>query len=401
MQQPTTVLRGARAFPHPMPPGRSYPPDRRVCARCVNDEDTPGVVFGSDGVCSECVQHDRLVRAYPTGATGQQRLGELVATIRQEGRGRRFDCVVGLSGGTNSAWLLVRLMELGLRPLAVHFEDGWNTSAATDNLHALLRALDVEVFLAGVDTDEFHDIQRAFLRAGVQDVEAATTVAAAATLHRACTEFGVRTIVDGHCFRLDGVLPASASPPDGRYVQGVHMRYGTMRMRTYPKVTLSTLLWWSAVKGIRTVRPLYHEDYDREAAARSLGERFGWNFAADGEENRFRDFCGRYLQPVRWNCDRRVSRNAALVRSGRLSREEALRLLQLPPLDDPELVEYLKRRLSLTDDEFERLLALPRRAYGDYPGYREQVARLRPLFWLLARMDRLPAGLRPDALTPT
>ncbi|HNT55151.1 MAG TPA: hypothetical protein PKG95_10595, partial [Anaerolineaceae bacterium] len=142
----------------------------RRCTRCIYDETISNITFDEQGVCNYCHMHDRLNAEYPTGAAGEARLQALVAQIRQAGRGRKYDVIVGVSGGCDSSYLLYRTVQLGLRPLAVHFDNTWNSTTAVENIHDVLKKLDVDLYTYVVDNKEYDDIYRAFLEAGVPDV---------------------------------------------------------------------------------------------------------------------------------------------------------------------------------------------------------------------------------------
>ena len=207
------------------PPHRSHPerrarPDRRPrldrrrctdtlvrCTRCLYDETTPSITFDHDGVCNYCRLHDDLDAQYPTGDAGERRLRELAEVIKKDGRKRPFDVVVGVSGGCDSSYLIYKAKELGLRPLAVHFDNTWNTTTAVENIHNVLKRLDVQLYTYVVDNEEYDDIYRSFLKAGVPDIEAPTDIALAATLYKAAEQYGIKYIFEGHSFRTEGISP--------------------------------------------------------------------------------------------------------------------------------------------------------------------------------------------------
>jgi N-acetyl sugar amidotransferase len=363
----------------------------RRCTRCIYDESTPSIAFDDEGVCSYCRTHDALELEYPTGAEGERRLQAMAAEIRAAGRGKPFDCVVGVSGGCDSSYLLYRMRELGLRPLAAHFDNTWNSTIATENIHNVLRRLDVELFTIVVDNEEYNDLYRSFLEAGVPDIEAPTDIGLAATLYRAAEKHGIRYVIEGHSFRTEGISPLGWLYMDGRYIRSVHRAHGSVPLRTFPNMSLLGMLRWMALKQIRKVRPLYYMDYRKEEVKRFLADEFGWRwYGGHHLENRFTAFYHAYFMPRRFGVDQRLLGFAALVRSGQMGREEGLRLMAEPPTLDPEIVALVKKRLGYSDVEFERVMNLPRRTFRDFPTYKRTFERLRPLFWALYRMDRVP-----------
>jgi N-acetyl sugar amidotransferase len=378
----------------------------RVCARCVYDDRTPGISFDEAGVCNYCHQHDAMERQYPTGAEGERILQATVERIRRAGRGKQYDCVVGVSGGCDSSWMLYKMVEYGLRPLAVHFDNTWNSPIATTNIYNVLEKLGVELWTYVVNNREYDDIYRSFMLAGVKDVEAPTDIGLAATLYMAAEKHDVKYIIEGHSFRTEGIAPLGWIYMDGRYIRSVHRAFGTRQMETFPNLDLSKFLRWAAIRNIRRIRPLYHLDYRKEEVKRFLASELNWEwYGGHHLENRFTAFWHTYFLPVRYGIDARQLGHAALVRSGQLSRDEALADLATPPEADPDIVELVKKRLGFSDEEFEAVMRTPHRHYSDFATYKRTFERLRPLFWALYKLDRVPKSFymkftRPDPAAP-
>jgi hypothetical protein len=210
-------------------------------------------------------------------------------------------------------------------------------------------------------------------------------------LYRAAEAHGIRHIVEGHSFRTEGVSPLGWLYMDGRYIRDVHARHGTRPMRTYPNMPFRQFVRWAALSGIRRVRPLYHLDYDKEATKAFLTARYGWEwYGGHHLENRFTAFYHSYLLPRRFGIDMRVLGYSALVRSGQMDRAQGRELLAEAPPFDPEIVALVKKRLRFSDDEFDAVMAAPQRTFRDYRTYKTTFERLRPFFWALYRLDRVP-----------
>lgn len=374
----------------------------RLCARCVYDDSVPGISFDAGGVCNYCDLHDQMDRQYPTGTAGDALLQDMADHIRRAGKGKKYDCVVGVSGGCDSSYLLYKMVEMGLRPLAVHFDNTWNSPIATQNIYNVLEHLNVELSTLVVNNKEYDDLYRSFLLAGLRDVEAPTDIGLAATLYRAAEKHGVKYIVEGHSFRTEGVAPLGWIYMDGRYIESVHGRYGTRPLKTYPNMSLTSMLRWSTIRGIRRVRPLYYMDYQKSAAQKLLTEQLGWEwYGGHHLENRFTAFWHTYFLPRRYGIDARLLGHAALVRSGQLERGDALADLAEPIQVDEDIVDLVRKRLGFSDAEFEAVMNLPHRNYWDFETYKQTFERLRPLFWLLYKLDRFPKSFymkftRPD-----
>lgn len=361
------------------------------CARCLYDEDTPAISFDPASECSYCKLHAQLDAEYPTGTAGARKLEEIAARIRADGAGKEFDVVVGVSGGCDSSYLLYKAKELGLRPLAAHFDNTWDSKIAVENIHNMLKKLDIELFTYVVDNEEYNDIYRAFMLSGVPDIDSPTDIGLATTLYMAAEKYGVKYMFEGHSFRTEGVSPLGWCYMDGKYIESVVKQYGhyrSHRLRTFPNLWLSRFLKYMLVSRVKKIRPLYWMDYRKEEAKAFLADRFGWQwYGGHHLENQFTSFVHSYFFPRRFGFDQRANGYAALVRSGQMSREEGLRLLAEPPSCDPGLVEMVKKRLGFDDDEFERVMTQPKRSYRDFRTYKPTFERMRPFFWLMYRMD--------------
>lgn len=362
-----------------------------VCARCVYDDSIPGITFGEDGTCNYCRLHDEMEAQYPTGQAGDRVLAEMASEIRAAGRGKEFDCIVGVSGGCDSSFLVHKMVELGVRPLAVHFDNTWNSPIASRNIYNVLDKLGLELFTLVVNNREYDDIYRSFMLAGVPDIESPTDIGFMATLYRAAEQHGIKYIVEGHSFRTEGVAPLGFIYMDGRYIRSVHEQFGTMPMLTYPNMPLGKFLKWAAFSGIKRLRPIYYMDYDKDATKAFLAREYEWEwYGGHHLENRFTAFYHSYFLPQRFGMDGRKLGWAAMVRTGELQREKALAMLEEPPFCDPEILELVKKRLGFSDVEFERVMTQPKKTYRDYATYKKTFERLRPLFWALYKLDRVP-----------
>ena len=378
----------------------------RRCTRCLYDEHTPRITFDGNGVCNYCHSYDQLDAEHPTGEEGERRLRAIAAEIKAAGKGKPYDCVVGVSGGCDSSFVLYQAKQLGLRPLAVHFDNTWNSTTATENIRNVLKALDVELYTYVVDNEEYDDIYRAVLEAGVPDVEAPTDIGLAAVIYRAAAKFGIQYTLEGHSFRTEGVSPLGWLYMDGKYIHSVHRRHGKLPMKTYPNMWLTSFLYWTAVKRIRKIRPLYYIDYHKDDAKALLTKELGWKwYGGHHLENRFTAFYHSYFIPQRWGADFRVLGYSGLVRCGQMTREEGLAKLAEPPYLEPDLLKYVKKRLGYSDADFERVMTLPKRSYRDYETYRDTFVRLKPLFKILADHDLVPKTFylkftQPDEAQP-
>ena len=287
--------------------------------------------------------------------------------------------------------MLWRAVKDGLRPLAVHYDNTFNTAIATENIRKVTKALGIDLFTHVVDNKEMDDIFRAFLLASVPEVDGPTDIALAETMYRAASQFGVQYVLEGHSFRTEGVSPLGIMYVDGRYIREIHRMFGTLPIRTFPNMTLTSFVKWIAVKKIRKIRPLWYIGYSKEAAREFLEKEFGWQYYGGHHlENRMTAFHHSYYFPSKVGIDQRNNSLSAAVRSGVMSREMALREYREPPVVEPELLPYLKKRLGFSDEAFETIMAAPLKTFRDYPTYKATFERLRPFFWLMYKLQRVP-----------
>jgi N-acetyl sugar amidotransferase len=359
----------------------------RVCSRCIYDERVAAIEFDDDGVCNYCRQIDQLTAEYGTGsARGEERLAALIADIKKSGRGKRYDCIIGVSGGTDSSYMVHLARKVwGLRPLAVHYDNTWNTAIATQNIRRVLSALDVDLYTHVVDNKESDDIFTAFFRAGVAEIEAATDLALAEVMNRAAWKYGVHYVLEGHSFVTEGITPVGRNYFDGQYIRSIHRQYGRRPLKTYPLMTFERMLFWSAAARIRKIRPFWYMTYSKEAARALLEREYGWEYYGGHHlENRMTAFLHSVYAPQKFNSDFRNNTLSALARQGALSREEAWRRYSEPPFVEEELVAYFQKRLGISENEYKSIMAAPPRWWHEFPTYKRRFERFRPLFKLLA-----------------
>lgn len=364
-----------------------------MCSRCIITSDVPRAKLDESDVCFYCGLHDSLDAQYPIGPESIAALAAFAERIKRDAKanGSKYDCILGVSGGTDSSFLAHALVGLGVKPLAVHFDNTWNSPTATGNIYAVLDKLDIALETYVVDNSEYDDIYRSFMLAGVKDIEAPTDIGFMGVLYRAAEKHGIKHIVEGHSFRTEGVSPMGWLYMDGGYIEDVHRQHGTVPMKTFPNMAFRDFLRWSTWNAIQRTRPLYWLDYRKEDAKKFLAETFGWKwYGGHHLENRFTAFYHTYFLPKRWGINFRQIELSALVRSGQLERDDAIEQLLAPRQGDAELIAMVKKRLGFSDEEFDSVMTLPKRSYREFATYKRRFERLRPLFWVLWKLNRVP-----------
>jgi tRNA(Ile)-lysidine synthase TilS/MesJ len=355
------------------------------CSRCVCDESIPGFKLDQNNICNYCDLHDKFDKQYPIN---DQSILHMTDRIKKDGKNKQFDCVVGVSGGCDSSYLLYKAIEWGLRPIAVHYNNGWNTEIATQNMHNVTKSLCIP-FEEYIISEEINDIWKAFLKADVPDIEAPTDIALATIAYQTAAKYNVKYILNGHSFRTEGVAPLGVSYMDGKYIADVHKQFGTMPMKTFPNLWLSDWLYW-IMKGIKRVRPLYHIDYNKEKAKKILSEEFDWKWYGHHHgDNEFTAFFRNHYRNNIFKIDSRITEFSALIRSGQMAKVKALEQLEQPLKFEGDL-ENVRNRLDMSQDEWNTAMTYPTKTHNDFKNYKSTFKKLKPLFWLAYKRNLIP-----------
>ena len=365
--------------------------NKKQCKRCLYDEDTPSISFDAEGICNYCRNQEELEKQFPGGESGRKQLENIAHKIKKEGKNKKYDVIVGVSGGCDSSYLLHLAKELGLRPLAVHFDNTWNSKIAVENLNKMLEALRVDLWSYVVDKEEYDDLYRSMLMSGTPDLDVPSDIALATTLNMAASKHGIRYIFEGHSFRSEGLAPLGWVYMDAKYIYNVQKQFGTKKLKTFPYLWLTKQLKWMLVNRLNKVRPLWYIDYHKENTKKMLSEKYEWQwYGGHHLENKICAFVHTFLFQRRFGIDFRAVGYSALIRSGQLSRKKGWEMLKELPDSDPEIVDMVKTRLKLSDQKFHELMNAPIKSYRDYKTYKPTFEKMRPFFYLMAKMELIP-----------
>jgi N-acetyl sugar amidotransferase len=338
------------------------------------DTSDPDITFSADGHCNHCTDYvQRIAHLTYAGAPSDRKLEAIVDRIRRAGQGRDYDCVIGISGGVDSCYAAYVLKRLGLRLLAVHMDNGWNSDTAVKNIKRVAQLLGIDYQSYVVDWEEFRDLQLAFLRASVPEIETPTDMAIPGAMHKAAAEHSIRYVISGGNYATEGILPAAwhYNAKDLRFLKAVHRRFGTGKLRTFPTFGYLDEAYYKLVKGIRILYPLNHMPYSKSAAMKLLQDELGWqDYGGKHYESRITGFVQSYVLPVKFDIDYRKATFSTQICAGVMTREEALEELKKPPFDPAQVArekEYIAKKFELTLAELEEILASPPRSYRDYP----------------------------------
>lgn len=370
----------------------------QICTRCVQDSTVPGISFDHNGECNFCHLWDKLDGMFPNGEKGKAILDKIFAEIKQKGKGRKYDVVVGISGGRDSTYLLWKVVkEWGLRAIAVHFNDGFDNPVAGENMINACRILGVELRTITSDWREGKQLKIDFLKASCPDLNLGTDIGIASSLFGVAAKENVKYILIGQSFRTEGVKPLSWAYFDGDYLRAVHKMHSDLPLRPWTpndpgfNMGVKEMFYYTVQRGIRTFTPMYYSDYHRPTAEKIITENLEWVYPGAHYFDDLYHSLIKYVHRVKFNIDMNMNSDSALVRSGQMKREDALaRTHSIYAIEDPKVIQLCIKRLGITQEEFDSYLALPAKDFHDLPTSYPLIKLARPVVWLMAQMNLLP-----------
>lgn len=348
----------------------------RICTCCVMDTSDAQIVFDAQGVCDHCNGFQRDVKPnWHPDEHGKQLFREMVEKIKREGKGKPFDCIMGMSGGLDSSYLLhLAVSEFGLRPLVFHVDGGWNTDIAVNNIQMLVDKLGLDLYTEVINWEEMRDFQLAFFKSGVPHLDIPQDHAFIATLYHFANKHNIKYILNGGNFATECVrnpLEWLYHGTDMAQIKDIQKRFGTRPLKTYP---FSSILFHKVylryLRGVKVVKPLNWLPYTKKIAIDTLSEKYGWRpYPQKHFESRFTKFFEGYWLPTRFGYDTRRVQYSSLILTGQMTREEALERLEKPAYD-PETIdeefEYISTKLGITVEELRQYHTMPKKTYRDY-----------------------------------
>lgn len=371
------------------------------CVRTIMDTTDPDIWFDERGVSSHAIAFDHtFAHELARAQSGERReeLDALVAEIKKAGEGKPYDCVIGISGGVDSSYVALQAVRLGLRPLAVHFDSGWNSELAVDNIHNLVTRLGLDLYTHVVDWREMKDLQLSFFKASVANADTPTDHAFGWVAYTQAEKYGIKYILSGANYASESVLPAAwgYDAGDARHVKAIQKRFGSVRLKTYPLMGLvKRNLWYPEVKRIRTIPLLNYVPYIYADAKREIAEELGWrDYGGKHYESVFTRYFQGYYLPTKFGFDKRLAHYSSLILSGQMTRDEALELMQTTNYPEELRAQdhaFIAKKLGVSVDELEEIFSRPPVHYSEYPNSKASTDRL---FAFTAKLGGLLRKLR-------
>lgn len=363
----------------------------QICKRCVMDTTDPDIVFDERGYCNHC----KTAINKQKEVVNRNDLIQIISEIHTAGVDKKYDCVVGISGGVDSSYLLWLVNLFELRPFVVHLDNGYNTELSVRNMNRLTKKLGLELHTYHVDTPEFKDLQLSFLKASVPDLEIPTDHALVSMLNKIARKENIRYVVSGHNTMTESIAVPKWSHGhyDWRYIKMIQRRFGTTELKDYAHTTFFDIIYEQVLNKVKTVRLLnYLNCYNKNNVIGFLEREFGWEtYRTKHAESTYTFFVQAFVLPVKFGFDKRRMHLSNLICSGQMTRDEALAELKKPLYTDKEIKDMMKmvcEHLNISEDELVSYLEKPNKCYYDYPSYDSH-----PFYRLMKHVYKKATGL--------
>ena len=355
----------------------------QMCTRCIYDNRIPMISFNGKGICNYCQQYDQMMDEYPIGSEGMAMLVKEVEQVKKDGIGKPYDVVIGVSGGADSSYMLhVAKNKFGLRVLAAHFDNTYNSRIAVENIDAVLEKLDIDLYTHVVDNIQYQKIYKSFFKASVPEIDTPTDIALATVHYQAAEKYGIKHIWEGHSFRTEGITPSGWVYMDAKYIEKINEKYGDGELGNLPLLWLEKWIKWISEDKIKKFRPLYYLDYNKEDVKKMLVKEYGWQwYGGHHMENRTAYFANNYYLPKKFGIDLRYSEYSALVRAELMDRDEALKKIKKEKPFDSDILEEIKKRCNISDNEWKEIMNAKPSHYTEHETYKKTFEEKKDFFY--------------------
>lgn len=353
--------------------GNLHEKQYRQCVRCLMDTSDPEITFNKKGECNHCTEFiTKKIKWTYQGASSHAIFMRRIETMKRDGRGKKYDCVVGISGGVDSCYVACVCKEAGLRVLLVHLDNGWDSETSVRNIETICNAFGMDYESHVLDWNEFSDIQLSHLKASVPEMETPTDISILEWLHKTAAKHGVKHIVMGGNYITEGILPKSwhYNAKDSHYSRAIHKQFGRRAAKNFPSFNFWEELYFKYIKGIRIFYILNYVPYSKAMALKTL-TRYGWrDYGQKHHESFYTRIVQSYILPEKFNIDYRKATLSNKVCTAVMSREMALNELNKKPYNTETIdddIEYVCKKLGITRQEFNAIMESPPKTFRDYP----------------------------------
>jgi len=370
----------------------------KVCTQCVMDTTDPEISFDEKGICNHCQTYEvRKDSKQIKPERREEMLKKLVQDIKNKGDGNEYDCIIGVSGGVDSTYVAYLTKSLGLRPLAIHFDNGWNSELGVSNIEKTLKFLGIDLYTYVIDWEMFRELQIAFLKASTPDGEIPTDHAINGLLWKEASNRNIKYIINGMNFATEAAAVTSWAygHSDWKYIKGINKLFGkNKKLINYPHFSFFDLFNYTVIKGIRVVSILNYIDFNKTEAMRLLQDKLNWiYYGGKHYESVYTRFYQAYYLPEKFNIDKRKCHLSDLINAKQITRDEALIDLKHKDYKDEmyrDDLAFVLKKLDFTQEEFDAIRKLPVKSYKDYPNNHDLVMRIKRILNQLRKLNILP-----------
>lgn len=343
----------------------------KTCRQCIlNQEDDINISFNGDGICQYCLYYEKLMDGLGSKVNREEWLERKISEIKKYGENKKFDCILGVSGGVDSSYMALWAKRNQLRPLLVHLDNGWDSELAIKNIEVICNKLDFELYTHVIDWDEFRGLQLSYLRASVVDIEVLTDHAISSVISKLAKKFRIKYVMSGFNYSTEAVMPKgwTFDKRDWDNIQDISRQYGgPKKIKTYPHLTFINKLLIHFVNRIEVVNILNYMDLSQRRVIQELKDELGWReYPIKHGESIFTKFYQQYILPKKFNIDKRKAHLSNLICSGQITREKALEELKVNLCDIGQQAddkEYFLKKIGLSESEFDEIMACPPRSH--------------------------------------
>lgn len=344
------------------------------CVRCIMDDSSDRYIrFDENGYCNYCTTAiQNIGKIYFPDMEGNRRLTDLLSEVKEYGKGKKYDCIMGLSGGLDSSYLAYLGFQWGLNILAVHIDDGYDTEISKSNLSKLIAATGFDYEVIKPDPVQYNDLTLAYMKAGVPNIAVPQDNILFAFLYKRMRENQIKYFLSGGNFALECILQRGNTHPafDVDNLIDIHHKFGREPIDKLEFLSTRQQYENHYLLGLESPRPLNYIDYNRNQAFKELKDFCGFEYYGRKHlENILTAFAQLYWFPKKFGVDKRTSHLSSMIVSGQMTREEALEQLSEPLYDENQMQDYIsiiKRNMKISDEEFEKIMAAPAHQHEDY-----------------------------------
>lgn len=348
----------------------------KECNNCLlTTKDDPSIFINDDGKCNYCHNYEKIDARHSSRLKDEFVIKNLIEKIKKESGKNQYDCIIGLSGGADSSYALLKAVDMGLKPLVVHYDNGWNSEFAIKNIELLVKKFNLDLYTYVNDWEEFRDMQRSFIKASVLDIELLSDLGILAAMFKIAKKYKIKYIITGHNDKTESHLPPGWYhwKKDWLNIRAIHKKYSGKKIKSFPHFNFWQIVLMDKFKTIKNIPLLNYLNYHKPLAQKELIDRVGWN-KYDGKhfESVFTRFYQGYILPVKFGVDKRKAHYSSLICAGVLTRDEAINLMK-DNYYTPEMIDidkgFVLKKLNFTESEFDKIMSLPARSHFDFPSY--------------------------------